>query len=90
MFVLKPNLSRTWRVHIARAVSSRPAVSGHRKPMRLAGAGVAVALAAAASMSAGVRAREMIIVNGNREFAARRVIVERTVIQERSANLIIR
>ena len=41
-----------------------------------AGAGVAVALAAAASMSAGVRAREMIIVNGDREFAARFVIVE--------------
>jgi len=35
-----------------------------------------VALAAAASMSAGVRAREMIIVNGDREFAARFVIVE--------------
>ena len=33
-----------------------------------------------------VRAREMIIVNGDREFAARFVIVERTVIQERSAN----
>jgi len=35
-----------------------------------------VALAAAASMSAGVRAREMITINGNREFAARFVIVE--------------
>jgi hypothetical protein len=30
----------------------------------------------------------MIIVNGNREFAARFVIVERTVIEERSANII--
>jgi len=29
-------------------------------------------------MSAGVRAREMIIVNGDREFAARFVIVERS------------
>ena len=28
----------------------------------------------------------MIIVNGDREFSARLVIVERTVIQERSAN----
>ena len=37
-------------------------------------------------MSAGARAREMIIVNGDREFAARFVIDERTVIQERSAN----
>jgi hypothetical protein len=34
-----------------------------------------VASAAAASMSAGVRAREMIIVNGNREFAARFVLL---------------
>jgi hypothetical protein len=49
-------------------------------------AGVEAALAAAASKSAGVRAREMIIVNRDREFAARFVIVERTVIQERSAN----
>jgi nucleotidyltransferase/DNA polymerase involved in DNA repair len=35
-----------------------------------------------------MQAREMIIVNGNREFAARFVIVERTVIEERSANII--
>jgi hypothetical protein len=35
-----------------------------------------VALAAAASMSAGVRARELAFVNGDREFAARFVIVE--------------
>jgi len=45
-----------------------------------------VALAAAASMSAGVRARELAFVNGDREIAARSVIVERTVIQERGAN----
>ena len=44
----------------------------------LAGAGVAVASAAAASMSVGVRAREMIIVKGNREFAAQFVIHERS------------
>jgi len=44
-----------------------------------------VALAAAASMSAGVRARGMIIVNGDREFAARFVVAERRVIRERSA-----
>ena len=44
----------------------------------LAGAGVAVASAAAASMSVGVRAREMIIVNGNREFTAPFVIHERS------------
>jgi len=37
-------------------------------------------------MSAGVRARELAFVNGSREFAARLVIVERTVILERSAN----
>jgi len=35
-----------------------------------------VASAAAASMSAGGRARQMIIVNGDHEFAARFVIVE--------------
>jgi hypothetical protein len=52
----------------------------------LAGAGVGAALAATASMSAGVRAREMAFVNGDREFAARFVIHERTVNQERSAN----
>jgi len=45
-----------------------------------------VALATAASMSAGVRARELAFVNGNREFVARFVIVERRVIQERRAN----
>jgi len=47
---------------------------------------LAAALAAAASMSAGVRARQMIVVNGNREFAARFVIVERseqTIVEQR-------
>ena len=44
----------------------------------LAGAGVAVALAAAASMSDGVRARELAFVNGDRDIAARFVIVERS------------
>ena len=33
-------------------------------------------------MSAGVRAREMIIVNGDREFAARLVIVERSELND--------
>ena len=37
-------------------------------------------------MSAGVRARELAFVNGDREFAARFVVVERVVVQERSAN----
>jgi len=34
MVVLKRNQSRTYRVHIARADSEKPAVSGHRKPMK--------------------------------------------------------
>ena len=34
MVLLKPNHSRTYRVRIARAVSEKPAVSGHRKPMK--------------------------------------------------------
>jgi len=46
-----------------------------------------VALAAAASMSAGVRAREMIIVNGDREFAARFVIVERSELKLKPVNI---
>ena len=33
MVVLEPNHSQTYRVHIARADSERPAVSEHRKPM---------------------------------------------------------
>jgi len=33
MVLLQPNLSRTYRVRIARADSERPAVNGHRKPM---------------------------------------------------------
>ena len=37
-------------------------------------------------MSAGVRARELPFMNGDRPFAARFVMVERVVIQERSAN----
>ena len=37
-------------------------------------------------MSAGVRECQMIIVKGDRDLSARFVTVERTVIQERSAN----
>jgi hypothetical protein len=37
-----------------------------------------VALAAAASMSVGVRVRQLSFANGDREFAARFVIVERS------------
>ena len=37
-------------------------------------------------MSVGVRARELAFMNGDREFAARFVMVERVVIQERRAN----
>jgi len=59
----------------ALTAKGQPSV-GIVNPRWLAGAGVAVALATAASMSAGGRAREMIIVNGDREFAARFVIIE--------------
>jgi hypothetical protein len=76
MVVLKRNYSRTKRVRIARAVSERPAVREHRKPMKAGRCWRSGGQAAAASMSAGVRAREMIIVNGDREFSARLVIVE--------------
>ena len=61
---------------MSRSRALRKASRGNR--IRLAGAGVGAALAAAASMSAGVPAREMIIVNGDREIAARFVIVERS------------
>ena len=34
MVLLKPNHSRTYRVRIARAVSEKPADTGHRKPVK--------------------------------------------------------
>ena len=76
MGVVQRNRSRTYRVRIARAEAKGQPSVGIVNPRWLAGAGVAVALATAASMSAGGRAREMIIVNGDREFAARFVIIE--------------
>jgi hypothetical protein len=51
-----------------------------------------VALAAAASMSAGVRARQMIIVNGDREFAAQFVLlsaVNQLTIEQRELILLL-
>ena len=50
----------------------------HRKPVKAGRCPELTALAGSTGMSAGVRAREMIIVNGDREIAARFVIVERS------------
>ena len=53
---------------LARAMSAKGTASrAFRVPVSRAGAGVAVASAAAASMSVGYRAREWIIVRGDRE-----------------------
>ena len=71
MILLKRGLSRTYRVLYARAVSERHADTGFRVTLKACRCWPAGQKGCRPVMSAGVRARGVIIVNGAREFAAR-------------------